>query len=78
MWWYFRKKKEDEKYIYYNYSRESRICDGLIRYDKTSDIAEMVKPCSVDTIDFDIDVACQKMYHVVKDNFPDTRMVACG
>jgi len=42
MRWYVKRKSEDEKSIFISYSYEKNdTCDGLLRYDKTTDKIEI-------------------------------------
>ncbi len=79
MWWYYEKISETSDVVLYAYSRENRNLDGRIKIDKKTGEAQMIQP-SVEDVDgeFAQKAACRKTYHLMKENFPDNRMIACG
>lgn len=79
MWWYYEKRFENDEYIDYAYSRESRDLDGLIRLDKKAKVSYVVTPCGKDK-DHEsyADASLEFVYILVEEGFPKTRFVATG
>ena len=79
MHWYFGKEKEDDYEIVYRYSADGQNLDGAIRYVKGSESIEIINPCESDkNFKKGQEMTMQAFYHVVKEQFPQSRHICCG
>ena len=46
MWWWFEKLEENDEFVLYAYSRESRLADGRIEINKKQKSTDDLTMCS--------------------------------
>lgn len=79
MWWWFEKLSESRDRVVYAYSRESRHADGQIEIDKEAREVKLLIPCEADKDSaFAQSRACDKVYRLIDEQYPDQRQIACG
>ena len=79
MWWWFEKLEESHDRVLYAYSRESRQADGRIEVNKRTQDVNLLIPCESDRgSSFCESRACDKVYLLIAEHYPDRRQIACG
>ena len=78
MWWWFEKLEENDEFVLYAYSRESRLADGRIEINKKTEIPRMILPCAADKDSaFCQESSSDKGYKIIRRNYPDSVQIAC-
>ncbi|MEA4965394.1 MAG: hypothetical protein VB055_06195 [Oscillospiraceae bacterium] len=78
MWWYYKLLEGSNRIKIYQYSRENKDLDGLIRFDSESGV-KIMKPSAIDKESIWLQQkAVEHFYTVIAENFPDEREICCG
>lgn len=78
MWWIFEKLEDNNNFVLYAYSRETKELDDRIRYDKANESMQVITPCHDDSSEFALEKAIERMHYLVSNGFPQRKMFACG
>ena len=78
MWWFYQKISETDLIVRYSYARESYEPDGELEYNKHAKTVELIKTSETTVNEYEIDKAMRKLFKVVKNGYPETKMIAVG
>jgi hypothetical protein len=77
MWWLFVKLVEDASTVIYEYGFESQELTGMIEHNKKTGESVIIKATEKDAL-YPKGWTIRHFYKVVKEGFPDKRMIAIG
>ena len=78
MWWYVKKKINNDEIVVYTYGAETREQTGEILYDRKKDEFRVLRIADNDT-QMGAEWLFQHLYRLIfKENCPDEQMIAIG
>lgn len=79
MWWFIRKKVDDESQIVYSYGFETKEVSGEVKYDRLSHKFEILRLADNDSEKIAKRFLFEHLYRAItKENCPDERQIAIG
>jgi len=77
MAWYYEKQEEDQAMVIYGYGPETKEATGQLMYNKNTKEITILKIADNDT-QFGADWAAGHLLDVVKDGYPDNKIIMIG
>lgn len=78
MFWFIKKLDENKDRLLYSYSRESKLLDGVIEFEKNTSTSNCVKYADGDDDFYFSKLAPMFNSVVIKENAPDSYLIAIG